>query len=135
MVGPQLTGNPISTERLAKAIASLAELERKLVVTVVVLPRPAGVLQIGFGEAVVFNCSHLVSVITAPAAKAVASLGPGPVFTPHQLLSAMVTCIVAPPACPTIFANGGKATFAQVLPIKRLYRKVNVPLVFITAPA
>ena len=100
------------------------------------LPSVVGVvLQMGFGEAVVFNCSHLVRVITAPAANAVASLAPGPVFTPHQLLSAMVTCVVAPPACPTIFANGGKATFKQVLPINRLNLKVKVPLVFITAPA
>ncbi len=71
-------------------ITSPIELERKLAVTVVVLPRPAVVLQIGLGEAVDFNCSHLVTVITAPAANAVASLVPGPVFTPHQLLSAIV---------------------------------------------
>lgn len=134
-VWAHVTGSAIKTGRLLTGMASPAELERKLAVTVVVLPRPAGVLQIGLGEEVDFNCNHLVNVITAPAASAVASLVPGPVFTPHQLLSAIVVCVVAPPACPITFANGGIVVFAQVLPIKRLKRRVNVPLVFITAPA
>jgi hypothetical protein len=51
----QVTGNPINTGRFDTEIASSAELERKLAVTLEVLPRPADVLQIGFGEAVDFS--------------------------------------------------------------------------------
>ena len=58
VVGPQVTGKLINVARFANGINVPAELLRKLVVTVVVFPKPAGVLQIGLGEAVVFNCSH-----------------------------------------------------------------------------
>ena len=96
VVGPQLTGSPINLLRLATGIAVLAELERKLVVTVVVLPRPAGVLQIGLGEAVVFNCSHgsasnAPRPTTSPPAwlqGAVEARFTGFVLQPHQLFSA-----------------------------------------------
>ena len=54
-MGPHVTGNPIRACRSDTAIASLAELDRKPVVTVEVLPGPEDVVQIGLGEAVVFN--------------------------------------------------------------------------------
>lgn len=88
----QVTGNPISRLRLATGIASPAELERKLAVTVeVLLPE----LQIGVGEAEAFSCSHLVKVKVPPAGSLLAWLQgaveapfTGFVLQPHQLFSA-----------------------------------------------
>jgi hypothetical protein len=92
VVGPQVTGKPINLEILAVVTASPAELERKLDVTVVVvLP----VLQTVIGEAVVFNCSHLVKIKAPPPTSllawlqgAVETTFTGFVLQPHQLFSA-----------------------------------------------
>src|SRR6185436_10032032 len=90
----QVTDSPINLSRLATGMAVLAELERKLVVTVVVFPKPPAVLQIGLGEAVVFSSSHGLVVSTpAPPLPTIAALLQAPavsgsVLQPHQLLVA-----------------------------------------------
>ena len=97
MVGPQVTGNPISLERSATAMAVPSELFRKLAVMVEVFPRVEGVLlQIVLGEAVTFNCSHGLASNEPPPAKSppawlhgeVDAPLTGFVLQPHQLFSA-----------------------------------------------
>ena len=116
-VAVQITGNPINADKLTTRIASAFELERKLVVTVEVLPGPVGVVQIGFGEAVVFNCSHLAAAVPR------ISAAKGPVFTPHQLLSVFMADTTPPPV--VIFFPF--ATPAAVLLMIRLKLILIVP--------
>ncbi len=112
VVGPQVTILPIKVERFATPIASLAELERKLVVMVEVLVGVlAAVLQIIVGEAVVFSCNHLVSTSEPPPATSPPALSHGdavgPLLQPHQLFSAFTlpadsTKCSAPEAAPAL---------------------------------
>ena len=75
-------------------MASLAELLRKPVEIVEVLPGPPAPLHIEEGDAVVFNCSHLPSAneplpgAPMPLALSQEPAAVGPVLQPHQLFSA-----------------------------------------------
>src|ERR1051325_7094244 len=82
----KLIGCPIMVVRFEVEMASFAELARKLAVRV---DEPGGDTTRDVGLAVCFKKSHYVRVIVAPPTPT-ASLFPGPVFTPHQLLSAFI---------------------------------------------
>ena len=79
-------GRPITVLRFATVTALLAELVKKLPVTVLIPP-----VAIEVGEAVALSCSQLAAAV--PNISVVVGL----VFTPHQLLSLFIVPTTPPP--------------------------------------